>query len=136
MPSRKAAARAFLSAEAFRHTMDGTCDERVLVIITKSAQIRAEGTSLCPSFPPSLPAPGRVVLKRAQHPGHRQTTHASVSTDEVSELVGTNWRRAEGRAEAGIYVLRGPLSNMNILAIVHFMAQSSAASFSYPDGLN
>lgn len=45
--------------------------------------------------------------------------------------VGGGWT-----GESGICVLRGPLLNINILAIVHFVAQSFAASFSNPDGLN
>lgn len=85
--------------------------------------------SVLPSLPQHL-----LSLRGAQLLGH---SNILVSKYQVSELVGTNWRQAEGRAGgAGIYVLRGPLLNMSILAIVHFMAQSSAASFSNPDGLN
>lgn len=110
-----------------------TRNECVLLITTKSSQIWAQGTT----FHPSIPTPGPAVLRGAQHPGCRQTTRALAPSDEDSELMGTNGRHAEGQAgEAGIYVPRGPLLNMNILVIVHFMAQSFAASFSNPDGLN
>lgn len=47
----KAAAPAFLLAQAFRQLMDRTHDKAVLVITTKSAQIWRQGAALCPSIP-------------------------------------------------------------------------------------
>lgn len=86
----------------------------------------ARGASLC-----------STAHREAWLPGHSRTPHALLCKCEVSEPMGTNERHVEGRAgEAGIYVLRGPLLNMSILVIVHFMAQSFTASFSNPDGLN
>lgn len=127
---QEATASALLSAQAFRHLMGRTRDKTVLVITTKSAQIWTQGTAFCPSIPTLGPAWGSSVPRT-------QVANTCFGPQWWGLWAYGNWRCVEGRAEeAGIYVLRGPLLDMNILVIVHFMAQSFAASFSNPDGLN
>lgn len=49
---------------------------------------------MCPAnhFLTLHPHSDPYVLMGAQHPGQRRTARALVSSDEVSELIGTNWR--------------------------------------------
>lgn len=60
-----------------------------------------------------------------------------MSQSMIPKRVSRNGERGVGRVgRAGIYVLRGPLFSVNILAVVYFVRQRFAANIGKPDGLN